>query len=252
MDMKTTQKITLTALAFLFMQFCSSSTGGGGSAENEFIDVTGPTSIEKNLATTGTATITVTAKDFDGDVQLELDRSKIDDEFQAGTDIELSLSTDQVTVVANQSQAVTLTYTIKGSAPSFKSKLTINLTIPSKNETLKVEVPFEVRAIYESRLYVTAGVHEFDKPLIENFRAHEGDLKLIFINMDPLATHRIHSSPGSGAAFDHQDVDMTAAASEGEDGGTYEVIADQSGADTSYYCHTHGTGDGVWVMTFNN
>lgn len=249
-------------LAAIFLttafHFCSNNSVGSTTAENDFISVNGPTSIQGDLGTTGTATVTIKAKDFDGDVEISLDRSELD-ETATDSDIEVSISTNELTLAANESQTVTISYHIRASSPAFDDgKIDIKVKIPSKDEELIVSIPVQVNPVCEIELSVDdSDVHSWKTPdgevAIINFKAYDGDLTLRFVNLDDEA-HEVHSNGKAGGAFPHQD--EPGMQPSGEEGDTYEVVVNQEATvDTKYYCHSSpidSVMNPVLTLTFNN
>jgi hypothetical protein len=244
--MYTFKKIFILVLAVL-IHSCSSSTPSG-TAQNDLISLRSDP-IESNLGTESSVTISMESFDLSGVVDLEIDRTDLDADFSANDDIVFSLSDTQVTLVKGETSEVTLNVEVKTSAPSFDDgKVKVIGTLPNGDE-LELEILFQVNPYYEIRLSVDSGTgqHSWDRPAVENFRHHDGNFQIVFINMDHLDEHSIHANGG----IDHQSGTMDAAASEGEDGGKYEAIVDQTSNSSTYYCHSHATGVLNPNQTFN-
>lgn len=218
------------------------------NTKNDFIELSG-NSVQSDLGQSTTSQISITSVDLDGTVDLEIDRTFLDTQFQADDDIEIELEQNQVTLSKGQTQQVNINFVVKTSAPSFTNgKVKVTATLPN-DETLDLEIAFRVYAKYEIRLNTNVeGDHTWDRPAVENFRTHQGDLEISFINMDHLAAHRIHAA----GPIPHQNDNMAAAPSAGSEGGKYEVIVNQEGGNTvNYYCHNHEVSADSQQFNFN-
>ena len=216
-------------------------------------------SVDQNLGTSALLPITIDSDNFDGTISLSLNRVVLDNEMDAGSDIETSLSQSSVTVTNNSSTQVSLNVVVKASAPSFSStnnngsgKVTVVAT-PSEGDSVSLDIPFQVNAVYETRLSVDGadpdGDHSWSQPTEDTFRYHPDGLMVIFVNTDT-NNHRVHS----GNAIPHQPPgeSMDASSSDGVDGGTYAVMVDQSRDDATYWCHDHENGGDGRTLSFTD
>jgi|GEM_PF-3024056 len=222
----------------LFPLYDPSTSATPGSTSTVGFAITAP-DIQSDLAQTQSHAVTIASTDYTGNVVLSVDRSDLDANYSANSDIVISAPTTPIQLTAGQLTTVNLNINVLASAPSFDSTtsgglghIIINAIRSDNQEVGSFTVPVTVDPIFDINLAVAgggSGTHTWDHSAMESFRQHSGNLTIRFINTDMTTPHRVHSS---GQGFVHQPTNAVA-------GGTYEVTVDQTANDTTYYCHDH-------------
>ncbi|MDH4276103.1 MAG: hypothetical protein OEW08_13805, partial [Gammaproteobacteria bacterium] len=220
--------------------------------------------LASNLGEVKKFTLSVKATgDFAGAVQLVASKGDLDQNHQAGSDIQITFDPAQITLAQGESRNFEVTLNVTPRAPDFKSTkdggdghflVNAQADFGGNSIVATMDVPLQVNPVYDVHLIGegspgagTKAPHKYDRPSAgqlaqTEIRSHVGGVTLRFYNDDKVK-HVVH---GDGTVVKHENTAAGAA------GRVYETLvtstAKQSG---NYYCHNHESNANRRVILFN-